>query len=54
MVGVAAAGRNVVISDINSGLYVLGLTGGGYRTAAADGGVFAFGGASFLGSAAAT
>ena len=48
--GVAEAGANVVITDVNSGLYVLGLTGRGYWSVAADGGVFAFGSAPFHGS----
>ncbi len=43
----------VVISDINSGLYVLEF-GAGYWTAAADGGVFAFGASDFFGSMGAT
>ena len=48
--GVAEIGPNVVISDVNSGLYVLGLTGRGYWSVASDGGVFAFGSAPFYGS----
>ena len=51
VVGVGAVGPNIVVSDVHSGLYVLNLTGRGYRTVAADGGLFAFGGADFLGSA---
>ena len=43
----------VVISDVNSGLYVLEF-GAGYWTAAADGGVFAFGASDFYGSMGAT
>jgi len=54
VVGVAVAGPNVVVSDVHSGLYVLSLAGRGYRTVAADGGVFAFGGSDFLGGAGAT
>jgi hypothetical protein len=49
--GVALAGNHVVITDVHSGLFVLGLTGRGYWSAAADGGVFAFGSAPFYGSA---
>ncbi len=48
--GVALAGPNVVITDVHSGLYVLGLTGRGYWSVASDGGVFAFGSAPFYGS----
>jgi len=47
--GVATLPGHVVISDVNSGLYILEL-GVGYWTAAADGGVFAFGSADFHGS----
>ena len=58
-VDVIADGPNsghVVVSDINAGLYVLrfevtrGAAGGSYWSVAADGGVFAFGDAKFLGS----
>ncbi|MGH9180449.1 MAG: PA domain-containing protein, partial [Acidimicrobiales bacterium] len=51
VVGVGAAGPNIVVSDVHSGLYVLNITGRGYRTVGADGAVFAFGGADFLGGA---
>ena len=50
VVGVETIPGHVVISDENSGLYVLELGTGGYWTAAADGGVFAFGLADFFGS----
>ena len=50
VVGVETIPGYVVISDENSGLYVLELGTGGYWTAAADGGVFAFGLADFFGS----
>ena len=52
VVGVGAVGSSLVVSDVHSGLYVLRLTGRGYRAVSADGGVFAFGGAAFAGSAA--
>ena len=54
VVGVETIPGYVVISDQNSGLYVLELGSGGYWTAAADGGVFAFGLADFHGSMGAT
>ena len=47
--GVALTDSHIVITDVNSGLYVLEL-GQGYWTVASDGGVFAFGDAPFLGS----
>ena len=50
VVGVETIPGYVVISDENSGLFVLELGQGGYWTAAADGGVFAFGQAEFFGS----
>ena len=49
VVGVDTMAGYVVISDINSGLYVLEW-GAGYWMAAADGGVFAFGASDFFGS----
>ena len=49
VVGVDTFPGHVVISDINSGLYVLEF-GGGYWTTAADGGVFSFGSSDFFGS----
>ena len=49
VVGVDTMPGYVVITDINSGLYVLEL-GAGYWTAAADGGVFSFGASDFFGS----
>ena len=50
--GVALSGDNIVVTDVNSGLYVLRSSpfGAGYWTVAADGGIFAFGDAPFLGS----
>jgi len=50
VVGVETIPGHVVISDENSGLFVLELGGGGYWMAASDGGVFAFGLAEFFGS----
>ena len=50
VVGVDVIPGYVVISDTNSGLYVLELTAKGYWSVAADGGVFAFGSAPFAGS----
>ena len=50
VVGVDLIPGYVVISDENSGLYVLELGKGGYWTAASDGGVFAFGMSEFFGS----
>ena len=50
VVGVETVAGHVVVSDENSGLFVLELGTGGYWTASADGGVFAFGGADFHGS----
>ncbi|MGQ0521689.1 MAG: PA domain-containing protein [Actinomycetota bacterium] len=49
VIGVDTMPGYVVITDIHSGLYVLEL-GAGYWTAAADGGVFAFGSSDFFGS----
>jgi hypothetical protein len=49
VVGVDTIPGHVVISDMNSGLYILAM-GAGYWSAAADGGVFAFGAADFHGS----
>ena len=49
VIGVDTMPGHVVITDINSGLYVLELAAG-YWTAAADGGVFAFGSSDFFGS----
>ena len=49
VVGVDTMAGYVVISDLNSGLYVLEF-GSGYWMAAADGGVFAFGASDFYGS----
>ena len=46
--GVAAMAGYVVITDLNSGLYVLEQTGAGYWLAAADGAVFPVGGAPAL------
>ncbi|HVL93002.1 MAG TPA: hypothetical protein VM264_06615 [Acidimicrobiales bacterium] len=55
--GVATTARHVVISDMNSGLWVLTkpgpVPGNGYWLAGADGGVFALGNAAFHGSAGA-
>ncbi|MGH9177418.1 MAG: hypothetical protein ACRD0N_02530, partial [Acidimicrobiales bacterium] len=52
--GVALTAGKVVISDMNSGLWILDKPapagGRGHWLAAADGGVFAFGGAQFYGS----
>ncbi|MGH9268584.1 MAG: PA domain-containing protein, partial [Acidimicrobiales bacterium] len=51
VVGVAPSPGGIVITDVNAGLYVLQFSGGGgYWTAAGDGGVFAFGDAGFYGS----
>ncbi|MGH9164718.1 MAG: PA domain-containing protein [Acidimicrobiales bacterium] len=47
--GVALGSDTVVISDVNSGLYVLQF-GQGYWTVGSDGGIFAFGDAPFAGS----
>ncbi|MGI8686257.1 MAG: PA domain-containing protein, partial [Acidimicrobiales bacterium] len=49
VIGVDTMPGYVVITDINSGLYVLEF-GAGYWSAAADGGVFAFGSSDFFGS----
>ncbi|MGH9281734.1 MAG: LVIVD repeat-containing protein, partial [Acidimicrobiales bacterium] len=49
VVGVGTIPGHVVISDMSSGLYILAM-GAGYWSAAADGGVFAFGAADFHGS----
>ena len=49
VVGVDTMPGYVVISDLNSGLYVLEFVAG-YWTVAADGGVFAFGSSEFFGS----
>ena len=49
VVGVDTMPGYVVVSDINSGLYVLEFVAG-YWTVAADGGVFAFGSSEFFGS----
>ena len=55
VVGVAYNATHIIISDVNSGLYVLDkpapFGGRGYWMAGADGGVFALGDARFFGSA---
>ena len=54
VVGVALAGGHIVISDMNSGLWILDKPapagGRGHWLAGADGGVYAFGDAQFYGS----
>ncbi|MBW3651441.1 MAG: hypothetical protein KY458_12820, partial [Actinobacteria bacterium] len=50
VVGVDTLPGHIVISDINSGLYVLEMPHGGYQMVASDGGIFSFGDAGFFGS----